>query len=266
MFLRARALWEAAEAEQYGEEYIAIGVGGVFMAEQWDQQGWTLGTRLQDHAKGWFPAEYVEEINRLDINPSFIVDIHFHLACAVGDNQNLMLQLVLPPEYYTLEGQPIVCWKWLALPDGVIFRGAWDAWKRTRVHMTLDAHDVSQWDDATMFAFCVVFAEKWKAVHQASVEFQLENRFHRYWWITREPILHGSPQFRTLEPQKHRRRESFSALLGTGLFTDRICQLLGVLAMTLLDVRYKWPVLHLQSIRHLHFTSDLPSDLHLHVL
>ena len=257
MFLRATAPWDDAEAALYGKEYISMSVDDIFMTKERNQQGWTLGTRLRDHAKGWFPAQYVEEINRLDINPSFIVDIHFHLACAVADNQNLMLQLVLPPEYYTLEGQPIVCWKWLALPDGVIFRGAWDAWKRTRVHMTLDAHDVSQWDDATMFAFCVVFAEKWKAVHQASVEFQLENRFHRYWWITREPILHGSPQFRTLEPQKHRSRESFSALLGTGLFTDRICQLLGVLAMTQLDVRYKWPGLQLLSPSELHFTCEL---------
>ena len=266
MFLRAKAIWAANEAEQYGEEYIAIGVGDIFMPEQQGQQGWTLGTRLQDHAKGWFPAEYVEEIHRMDINPSFIVDIHFHLACAVGDNKSLMLHLVLPPEYYTPRGRPIVPWEWLALPNGVILRGAWEAWEHTRLHMSLDAYKVSEWNDATMIAFCVVFAEKWGAAHQASVEFQLENRFRRHWWITRDPILHGSPHFRCLEPQRHRTRDSVSALLDTGPFTDCICQLLGVLAMTLRDKRYDWPLLHLQTIRDLHFTSDLPSDSHLHLL
>ena len=90
------------------------------------------------------------------------------------------------------------------------------------------------------------------------MEFRLENRFHRHWWITRDPILHGSPRFRALEPQqRHRNHESMSALLGTGLFTDRICQLLGVLAMTQLDVRYKWPGLQLLSPSELHFTCEL---------
>ena len=103
MFLRATAPWDDAEAALYGKEYISMSVDDIFMTKERNQQGWTLGTRLRDHAKGWFPAQYVEEINRLDINPSFIVDIHFHLACAVADNQNLMLQLVLPPEYYTLK-------------------------------------------------------------------------------------------------------------------------------------------------------------------
>ena len=157
MFLRATAPWDDAEAALYGKEYIAMRVGDIFMTKQCNQQGWTLGTRLQDHAKGWFPAEYVEEIQRnADINPGVIVDIHFHLACAVGDNKSLMLQLVLPPKYYTLRGQPIVPWEWLALPDHIICRGAWDAWDHTRLHMSLDAYKVSEWDDATMIAFCVI--------------------------------------------------------------------------------------------------------------
>ena len=92
----------------------------------------------------------------MDINPSFIVDIHFHLACAVGDNKSLMLQLVLPPEYYTLRGQPIVPWEWLALPNGVIFKGAWEAWEHTRLHMSLDAYKVSDWDDATKFGLDII--------------------------------------------------------------------------------------------------------------
>ena len=116
----------------------------------------------------------------MHVNPSFIVDINFHLTCAVSDNKGLMLQLVLPPEYYTPEGRPIVPWEWLKLPHDVILRGAWEAWDRTRLHMSLDACKVSVWDDATMIAFCAVLAEKWRDAQQASVEFRVKKRFRRH--------------------------------------------------------------------------------------
>ena len=161
-------------------------------------------------------------------------------------------------------GKPLVSWQWLALPNGISFKGAWDFWDKTRLHMSLETFSDSDWDDATMIAFCGVFAEKWCEAKQVPVDFRTEYRFHKYWWITRCPILHCSPCVTRLEQQ--RQGASVSALLDTGPFMDSICQLLGVLALTLRDARYHWPLLHLQTIRDLHFTSDLPADSHLQLL
>ena len=115
MLLRAKVSWNTAEAAEYGDEYIPISAGDIFLVERGDLSGWTLGTKLQNHARGWFPTAYVEESDPTEISPSFIVDIHFHLTCAISDKQCLMLQLVLPPEYYTPKGKPLVLWECLLM-------------------------------------------------------------------------------------------------------------------------------------------------------
>ena len=85
----------------------------------------------------------IDEISSVSaVSNKFIVEVNFRLTCAVADDKSLMFQLVLPPEYYTSEGRPIVPWEWLALPNGVSFHNAWIMWTHTRLHLSLRAHRI----------------------------------------------------------------------------------------------------------------------------
>ena len=111
---------------------ICVYIGELFIVLEVSEEGWVYGARLQDKRQGWFPHYCVEDLRITDVvSEGFITDILFNLACAVGAQGNSWIQLVLPPEYYTDEGKPIVPWKWLSLPKYVDFHCAWDSWEYT---------------------------------------------------------------------------------------------------------------------------------------
>lgn len=116
-------------AADYGPQYMSVNAGDIILTLRRPTSDWMLGVRLQDHRYGLFPVNIVRGMIDTDRIPCpLIVDVHLHLTCALEEDGDLILQLVLPPEYYTPDGRPIVNWEWLALPDKVTFSGAWTFW------------------------------------------------------------------------------------------------------------------------------------------
>ena len=78
-----------------------------------------------------------------------------------------------------------------------------------RLHMSLNGHQSSVWDDASMAAFWIVLSEKWEGILHSSLDFHVEPRFRRNCLTSTEPVLYGPIRLKNYIQQ---RRDAHTAM------------------------------------------------------
>lgn len=93
---------------------------------------------------------------------------------------------------------------------------------------------ISTWENISLTRYVEELSEKWEQITHLPLDFYVEPRFGRNWYVSRILIVHGPLRLKNFSVQR-RHNSVISCYLDTGSLMDKVTQLLGILSLVLRD-------------------------------